>query len=281
MAGAHPFDRAIALEPLAPVAAGGALRFRGATSPDYANMVGPYGGITVAQVLQAVILHPDRLGEPVAFTGNFAAAMADGDFIVEAQPVRTNRSTQHWVLSVNQRGADGNDAVVFTATAVTAVRRQTWGVTETPMPQAPNAEEVPRVQVPQRPVWFSRYDMRWLTGAIPRQWDGAERADSLTRLWMRDDPPRPMDFPSLAAFCDAFYPRAWLRRARPTPASTVSLTVYFHADGAALAASGNGYVMAQARGQHFFNGYFDQSGQVWSASGELLATTHQVVYYRE
>lgn len=281
MAGAHPFDRAIALEPLAPVAAGGALRFRGATSPDYANMVGPYGGITVAQVLQAVILHPDRLGEPVAFTGNFAAAMADGDFIVEAQPVRTNRSTQHWVLSVNQRGADGNDAVVFTATAVTAVRRQTWGVTETPMPPAPNAEEVPRVQVPQRPVWFSRYDMRWLTGAIPRQWDGAERADSLTRLWMRDDPPRPMDFPSLAAFCDAFYPRAWLRRARPTPASTISLTVYFHADGAALAAAGDNFVLAQARGRHFFNGYFDQSGQVWSASGELLATTHQVVYYRE
>ena len=281
MADAHPFDRAIALEPLTPVADGGALRFRGATSPDYANMVGPFGGITVAQALQAIMLHPDRLGEPIAFTGNFAAAMADGPFVAEARPARTNRSTQHWVVTLLQPDASGNEAAVFTATAVTALRRQTWGVTETPTPSAPGAQEVPRVQVPKRPVWFYRYDMRWLAGGIPREWDGAERADSQTRLWVRDDPPRPLDFPSLAAFCDVFYPRAWLRRARPTPASTVSLTVYFHADGAALAASGNGYVMAQARGQRFFNGYFDQSGQVWSAGGELLATTHQVVYYRE
>jgi hypothetical protein len=40
-------------------------------------MIGPFGGVTAAQALNAV-LHPQRLGEPIAFTVNFAAALSDG-----------------------------------------------------------------------------------------------------------------------------------------------------------------------------------------------------------
>jgi hypothetical protein len=64
---AHAFDTAIALQPLAEHA------FAGHTSPAYANFIGPYGGITAAQCLHAVLRHPQRLGDPVAFTVNFAA----------------------------------------------------------------------------------------------------------------------------------------------------------------------------------------------------------------
>ncbi|HTD03590.1 MAG TPA: hypothetical protein VK751_07275 [Undibacterium sp.] len=32
---------------------------------------------------------------------------------------------------------------------------------------------------------------------------------------------------------------------------------------------------------NFNNGYFDQTAEVWSAGGKLLATSHQVVYYKE
>ena len=276
----HAFDRAVALEPL-PAAAGAPRRFRGHTSLEYANMVGPFGGITAAQALQAVMRHPDRLGEPVAFTGNFAAALADGAFTVEAEPARTNRSTQHWVVTVRQPDAGGQDAVVFTATVVTALRRQTWGATDRAMPAAPAVADVPGVPAQKRVAWFNRYDMRWFEGPMPREWNGAEAADSITRLWVRDAPPRPLDFAGLTALCDVFYPRVWRRRARMTPIGTVSFTVYFHASGADLAASGDGWLLAQARGQVFHDGYFDQSGELWSAAGRPLATTHQVVYYKE
>lgn len=273
----HPFDRAVALAPL-PGAPG---HWRGHTSADYANMVGPFGGITAAQALQAVMLHPDRLGEPVAFTGNFAAALADGAFTVQAQPARTNRSTQHWMVTVRQPDAEGQDAVVFTATVVTARRRSTWGATDLRQPAAPAPEAVPRVPPQTRVAWFNRYDMRWFEGAMPRTWDGAESAGSTTALWVRDEPPRPLDFPGVVALCDVFYPRVWLRRARPVAIGTVSFTVYFHAGAADLAGCGTAHLLAQARGQRFFDGYFDQSGELWSAAGALLATTHQVVYYKE
>ena len=58
----HPFDEAVALQAQADGS------WLGHTSPAYANMVGPFGGITTAQALTAVLRHPGRLGDPVALT---------------------------------------------------------------------------------------------------------------------------------------------------------------------------------------------------------------------
>ena len=264
----HPFDDAILLQP-----AGDG--FAGRTSPAYANFIGPYGGITAAQCLNAVLQHPQRLGDPVAFTINFAAAVADGEFQLRPRPARTNRSTQHWIVEMLQGGE-----VVATATALTAVRRPTWGGHEAHMPQVAVPAEVPRSRR-KGVAWLERYEMRYLMGMIPRDWDGGGAQESLSRLWVRDEPPRPLDFASLAALCDVFFPRIWLRRARQTPLGTVSMTVYFHASAEELEDAGTGYLLAQARGQGFSGGYFDHAGQVWSEGGELLATTHQVMYYKE
>ena len=265
---AHPFDSAIALERRGE-------DFAGRTSPAYANMIGPYGGITAAQCLQAVLQHPGRRGDPVSLTVNFAAPLADGPFIVRPRPARTNRSTQHWMIEMLQQ-----EQVVATATVVTAVRRDTWSGHEARMPEVPRPLDTPRT--PRHGVeWLHRYDMRFLDGFIPSKWDGAERADSLTRLWVRDDPVRPLDFASLTAMADIFFPRVWLRRAKLVPIGTVSMTVYFHADAAHLAAAGSGFLLVQAKGQGFAGGYFDHAGQLWDESGTLVATTHQVVYYKE
>ncbi len=280
----HPFDEAVALTPIAATALEhgreAPAHFDGRPHPAYANMVGPFGGVTAAQILQAVLQHPKLLGEPVAFTVNFAAAVADAPFRVEARPVRTNRSTQHWTMSLLQTDAQGVDATVITATAVTAARRDTWSATDAPMPAAPRPQDIPRALPPKRVRWIERYDMRPVAGPIPTDWDGAE-SDSLTQLWLRDDPPRPLDFLSLAAMADVFFPRVWRRRAVMTPVGTVSMTVYFHAGSAELAATGEGHLLGQARSQSFFNGFFDQSAELWNEAGHLLATTHQIVYYKE
>ncbi|TWO70293.1 thioesterase family protein [Caenimonas sedimenti] len=265
----HPFDQAIALVPQ------GDGEFLGHTHPGYANFIGPYGGITAAQTLNAVLLHPQRLGEPVAFTVNFAAALADGPFTAKARPARTNRSTQHWIIELLQNGE-----VVATGTALTAVRRETWSGHEAVMPEVPRPLDVPRT--PRKGVeWLHRYDMRFLEGMVPRKWEGQGADESVTRLWVRDEPLRPLDFASLAALADNFFPRIWLRRATQTPIGTVTMTVYFHADSAVLAQTGTSFLLLQAKGQGFRNGYFDHTGQLWNEAGELLATTTQVVYYKE
>lgn len=264
----HVFDQAIALQRQADGA------FIGHTSAAYANMVGPYGGISAAQMMNAVLLHPQRLGDPVSLTVNFAAALAHGPFTIEARPARTNRSTQHWMIEVLQEGE-----TVLTGTAFTALRRDTWSLDEERMPQCPPPEQV-QGGVGSIPMeWVKQYDMRPVAGAMPTVWDGSGDS-SLTQLWVRDQPPRPLDFASLTALSDVFFPRLFVRRATLVPVGTVTLTIYFHADTAQLQATGSGHLLAQARAQAFRNGYFDHTAQLWNQSGVLLVTTHQLVYYK-
>lgn len=272
----HPFDEAMQLKPA------GSHRphtWLGTTSAAYGNMIGPFGGTTAASLLQAVLLHPARLGEPIALTANFAAALSEGAFGITATPMRTNRSTQHWSMTLTQVDDSGVDAVAATASAVTALRRPTRSDHEFPMPDAAFDPALPRLSLTTS-AWTGRYDMRALCGMIPQVWDGTE-SDSLTRLWLRDDPPRPLDFLSLAAMSDAFFPRIWLRRATRVAAGTVSISSYFHASSDDLAQVGTGYLLGQARGQRFYNGFFDQSAQLWSPAGAVLATSSQMVYYKE
>lgn len=272
----HPLDRAVAL-----VATDVPGQYQGQASQDYWNMVGPYGGVTAAALVQAMQQHPQCLGDPVSLTVNYAAAVGAGAFVIDANPVRTNRSTQHWMLTVKQADEQGQLQVVTTATAVTALRRQTWSTSDAPMPRVPPSAEAMRVPPLVDAVeWLNRYEMRFVDGILPMTEDGAEH-DSRSLLWVRDNPPRPLDFVALAAVSDVFFPRIWLRRAKHVPAGTVSITVYFHAGREELAAAGDGLLLAQARGQEFRNGFFDQSAQLWSESGVMLATSHQIVYYKE
>ena len=273
----HPFDQAIALQ------AGADDSFTGHTSEAYRNMIGPFGGITAAVLLNAALQHPQCLGQPTAMTINFAGPVPDGPFRIQARPVRTNRSTQHWQIEQWVDDAEsGQPIIATTASLVTAVRRPTWSASDVPAPVqgGPDPAQEPIVVTSFTP-WLRQYALVPLQGPIPSEWDGSENDDSLTSFWVRKSTPRALDFCALAAVCDVFYPRIWRRRAKQVPAGTVSMTVYFHADAQALAQSGDGYVLAQATGQEFRNNFADQSGHIWNSAGQLLASTHQIAYYKE
>jgi len=242
----HPFDSAIHLEPTGPGT------FLAHTSPQYANMVGPFGGATCAVMLQAVLQHPDKIGVPVAFTLNFAAPVADGPFTITARAARTNRSTQHWSIEATQ-----DSGVVALATAVFAVRRATWTSTEALAPQGmPGPASLARMSAERRPTWVQRYDMRFMEGAFPHEFDEQAQDHSNSCLWLRDHPPRPLDYPALLALSDSFFPRIFIRRRRYSPIGTVAITTYFHTDEAGLAAQSDHYLMGTARANKFHQGFF-------------------------
>ncbi len=266
----HPFDAALALTALGPD------EFEGRTHADYANMVGPFGGITAAALLNAACLHPQRLGDPLAITVNYAGPVADGPFRILARPVRTNRSTQHWVIEQRQ-----GDAVCTTASALFGTRRDTWTTTEVPRPVVPAADEVAPRRSPMPLAWMQRYEMRPVAGPVPDPQHATPQDDSITTLWIRDLPARPLDALSLVALSDNFYPRVFRRLGRALPAGTISMTTYLHADAAALAAQGDRPVLGCAWGQQFGGGYFDQSAQIWAEQGGLLASSHQLVYFKD
>ncbi len=221
--------------------------------------------------------HKALLGEPIAQPINYCSAVADGHFTIEAKPVRTNPLTQHWFLTMIQ-----NEQVVITGTVVTAARRETWSGQDATIPKANQPATYPfsKRAAPMR--WLDRYEIRPIVGGIPSEMDESEN-ESLSQLWMKDSDQRAVHMQSLAAFCDLFFPRLLLRRSKMVPLGTANMTSYFHTDSAQLkeCATANKYLLGQAKAQAYRNGFFDQTAQVWSETGILLASTHQLVYFKE
>lgn len=265
----HPFDAATDLEPA------GEDRWIARTSNPYWNMIGPFGGLITALLFKSAFAHSARKGEPLAITVNFCAPVAKGEMEITAQPARTNRSTQHWTMSMAQAGE-----CVATATAMFGKRPDTFSHRLAQPPQVPPFDSLERMAW-NGAGWIERYDLRFAEGQPFWAEQAEEPAPARSTLWIADDPPRPLDFIGLAALTDVFFGRIIHVRQRMVPFGTVTLTSYFHATEADLVKLGPVPVLGTADARVFDRGFHDQSAELWNAGGALLSTSHQLVYYRD
>ena len=248
----------------------------GHTSDGYWAFVGPFGGATAATVLRSVLEHPQRAGDPVSLTINFCAPIERGPFDLAVREVRTNRSSQHWYVELSQ-----SSGVAATATAVFAVRRPTWALQPARMPPSPPPEDVAVFPQGRSLPWVDQYELRFADGAPDlHETPLAEPASARTLAWIRDRVPRQIDVVSLCSMADAFFGRIFHVRGTLAPFGTISMTVYFHADSADLLRERITTVLGLADARVFHKSYADQTAELWSPSGALLVSTHQVAYYK-
>jgi acyl-CoA thioesterase len=250
--------------------------WQGQTSDDYWAFVGPFGGATAATILRALINHPQRAGDPLSLTVNFCAPIAQGAFDLDVRLVKANRSTQHWCVELSQDGAE----IATLATAVFAERRPSWSHQQAQFPQAKPFEQIlpyPKIKA----SWANQYDFRFVEGAPDFNGTIKDAPQSaFSKLWIGDRAPRKIDMLSLMSMSDAFFGRIFHARNALVPFGTVSLTTYFHADAEDLAKEDTSRVLAVADGRIFHKSYGDQTGELWSPDGRLLATTHQIAYFK-
>jgi acyl-CoA thioesterase len=250
--------------------------WQGRTSEDYWAFVGPFGGVTAATMLRALIEHPQRAGDPLSLTVNFCAPIAPGAFDLDIRLVKANRSTQHWSVEMTQ----GNAEVTTLATAVFAVRRPSWSHQQSEFPIGTAFEQTLPYAKLAAP-WVRQYDFRFVAGE-PKLGGRplAAPASAFSKLWIGDRVPRRIDVLSLMSMSDAFFGRVFHARGELMPFGTVSLTTYFHADTEDLAAENITRILAVADAHIFHKSYGDQIGELWSPQGRLLATTHQIAYFK-
>jgi hypothetical protein len=269
----HPLDEATALtgDP-------GVARRIGHTSDAYWTFIGPFGGVSAATALRAVLEHPERAGDPLAITVNFCAPIARGEFAVHLRRARANRSSQHWQVELRQ---GESEEAVLTASVVTAARRESWSYQPAQAPALPPIGTLPSFANGDSLSWVAQYGFRFAAGApamseTPPDPPGSARS----LLWLRDDVPRPLDFVSLLALSDAFFGRIFQVIGRIPPFGTVSMTTYFHASAGELAAHGTAPLAAVADSNVFHRSFCDQSVELYGAGGQLLATGVQVAFFR-
>lgn len=267
----HPLDLDTRLTPT------DAGRLSGVTTQHYTNFNGFFGGYTAACLLRAVLDHPARKEPPVALTVNYCAALSPGNFEIVVREVRTGRSTQHWLVEMFQQ-----EATVATASVVCGSRRAVWSHHPAVMPEIEPFETLSAFAGFRPGGWTSQYEMRFSQGApdfSPLQ--GEEMRPAFSKLWMRDKPARPLDYLSLACMSDAFIIRSFLVRPKMVATGTVTLTTYFHGNAETMAAQGTEPLLCVADAHVFNDGFADQLAYLWGRDGKLLATSQQIVWYKE
>lgn len=265
----HPFDRATQV-----TTADG--RLRGEASEDYFAFVGPFGGATSATLLRAMMEHPDRAGDPLSITVNLCAPVARGAFDLDVRLIKATRSTQHWMVELTQDGE-----VAAFATAVFAARRPSWSHQPAVFPGAPPFDQIEPIPDSGIANWVRQYQFRFVEGAPRYSATPLDvPASSYSKMWLSDATPRRIDFLSLLSMSDTFFARIFHARGTIVPIGTVSLTTVFHTDAGDLAAEDITAVLGVAEAKIFHKSFSDQTGELWSPGGRLLATTSQVVYFK-
>ncbi len=267
----HPLDRALALSP------GADGRRTGATIPDYGNFTGQFGGITAATLLKAALDAAPDGGEPVSLTVNYCAGVKPGPFEIATRVVRAGRTMRHLAVDMIQDGV-----VVSTALVALAHRKSGFRHQPAEAPAAPPPEAVAPLDRPDWTGWAANVEFRFVEGS-PEARRGQPRRETpgsaRSLVWLAMKPPRALDVAQLAFLSDAFFVRMLQVRNAFPPMATVSLTTQFLGTAQDLAAHGEAPLLARADSRAFRDTIHDQTAELWSRDGTLLAVSHQIVWF--
>jgi hypothetical protein len=123
--------------------------------------------------------------------------------------------------------------------------------------------------VPGAPPIFDRLEMRPVFGA--GIFSGA--AEAVTGGWLafRDDA-APLDAARLCAMSDLWWPAVFTARTSLVRVPTLQLTVYLRSTRTEM----HGPVLARFETRNVLEGHVEESGELWSADGRLLAESRQL-----
>jgi Thioesterase-like superfamily len=255
--------------------------WRSPTESGYGTFLGAFGGWTCAAgVLAATDLVNTAVGEgrdPLALTINFMGPVRDGFVAVEPLILANTKSTTHvWLTLWHETQAhERASSPAASMSLVFAKPRLTDRIGVQRMPEAAAPDSVPRARFANDKVsWPAQYDQRMVLG-LP--WRPNAGMRSLT--WTRNIDRAALSFARLAAMADASLPRIFFHYPAVSPISTVTMTVQFHCDAAELAAIGDDFVLIEAHAQSARHGHFDQHVRIFAKTGQLLATSTQLVWF--
>lgn len=250
---------------LAPLAAG---RFTGSVSERFWVQSGPNGGYLAAIALRgaaSTVPEPERA--PRSLHVRYLAAPKAGRFELTSEVIRRGRSMTTVSVRMAQEGRDFVHASACFSEAFSAIAFQ-----DCTMPQALPLEHSHAID--KRIPMNHQFDMLRAIG-------GTERAGprALSGGWIRFHDPRPIDVFALAALWDAWPPavfaRAFEQRFRGA-VPTVEVSVYFRRRVPLPQAMPGDYVLLEVESTMADEGVAEESAEIWSPDGLLLAQSRQL-----
>lgn len=235
---------------------------------------GLWGGYAIGLCTRVIESEPDLVGEPLSLTLTYAAALPSGDLDIRTRRLRQGGSVGVWQVELF---AAGSDEVGVHAIVTTARRPRTPEFLFASMPDAPSPESLPLPEMGHASRHFGSavLERRTLEGFPPKI-----GGDSRSTAWVRSRRGA-MDKALLGMITDNSPPRAMYALGYGVMTTTLSLTVYLHASSEEVAAVGDDFILVEYEGRVGGGGVSDERSSYWRRDGKLLATSEQLVWYRE
>jgi hypothetical protein len=122
------------------------------------------------------------------------------------------------------------------------------------------------------PAFMRNYDMRPALHDADGHVSGA---------WLRARTPRALDAPLAAAMTDAWAPVAFTVLQRAVPAPTLDLTIHIRRPLPPAGMAPEDFVLGRFSSRLAVAGVWEEDGELWSPSGELLVQSRQLALIRE
>jgi acyl-CoA thioesterase len=238
--------------------------------PRYGVFSGTFGGWTAAHAMHAAqqLTPPEQT--PIALTIDFLKGIGPGRVRSAPQVRAQTKSTSFIDITTSQ-----SEIACARTSIITNRRRATDSIAALAPPAVPLPESIAASDF-SHPIatWIEQYEMRFAKGTP------LTRAPQMRSLaWMRERPTRAWSWATLAALADANLPRIFFHYDTLTPIATITMSVHFHIDAAALAALGDDFVLVDASSAIAHAGLFDQTVRVWSRAGALVLSSTQMAVF--
>jgi acyl-CoA thioesterase len=258
----HPFDADTALEEA------GAGRWRAWAPEHWFVARGPNGGYLAGVAARAA---EAAAGRPLrSLTLHFVAAPAVGPIDVAVTLERVGRTYTAASIRLGQGGAPKTLALATLGELPEAGPE--WDAAPPPAatPLA-GTERMPPEQA-NVPAFMRNYDMRWALGR-----DGDINGSG---GWMRTAEARLLDAPLVAAMTDAWAPAAFIALGRFGSAPTLDLTIHIRRPLPPAGMAPEDYLLGRFTSRLSVAGVWEEDGELWTPSGELIAQSRQLALIR-
>ena len=229
---------------------------------------GPNGGYLAAIVLRAVLAEvADPARRPRSLTLHYLRPPAEGPCEVVVTIERAGRGLTTASARLAQ---DGRDCIV--GLVALGIDRPGPELHDHLAPTVPAPDELPARGEPPPGApdipFRHRFDVRAAIGTPPFMAGPAAE----TGGWIRSADRDPVDEVLLTALTDSWPPAIFSRIELPVGVPTVELTVHLRG----RPSPGSAWCLVRFRTQEVEAGYLEETGEVWSEDGRLLAESRQL-----
>ena len=237
-------------------------------------VVGPNGGLIAALLVQAAQLTIGEGRVPRTITVHYIRPPREGDAEVEVEVQQSGRS----VSFVTCRMSQGERLLATAVVALALPRASAFDWEQRIPPSFPPPEQGWRldgegVDIPIRKRWEQLWTMG-VPGEPPTSSREGQRFEG--GGWLRLAEPEPYTAAVVAAMSDAWVPTVMVHSDRPVHTPTLELTVHFRRDASSAGLAPEDRCQAVFRQLSSHEGFLDETGEIWTPDGRLLADFRQI-----